>query len=146
VGQVFGKETLTEELLNRYGAMKPFEVAEGVVLLCFCWMVTVSFVFQVKIMLGLSLVVTLLTLSKLVLKLRVIWQDSIRGAGPTYEIDLLEDFLLPCGLLLGAALMILRSNFELASSEYLIAVYEAVCIFLHWRRIGKYFSPLTRYA
>jgi hypothetical protein len=59
-------------------------VGEGIVLLLFCWMVSVSFVFQVKILLELSLVVTLLTLVKLALKLRVIWVDSQKDAERTY--------------------------------------------------------------
>ena len=109
-------------------------------------MVSVSFVFQVKILLELSLVVTLLTIFKLVIKLRVIWMDSQKEAEKTYEIDLMEDFLLPCGLVAAAVMMLLRSHLEWMLLEYLVAVYESVMVFLHWRRIGKYFSALTRYA
>jgi hypothetical protein len=82
----------------------------------------------------------------LALNLRVIWVDSQKDAESTYEIDFMEDFLLPCGLLAAAGLMMLRSHYEWEVFEYFIAVYEAVVVFLHWRRIGKYFSPLTRYA
>lgn len=74
-------------------------------------MVSVSFVFQIKIMLELSLVVSLLTLCKLALKLRVICVESQKDAKRTYEIDLMEDFLLPCGLLAAAGLMIIRSRY-----------------------------------
>lgn len=109
-------------------------------------MVSVSFVFQVNIILEVSLIVSILTLCKLGLKLRVIWIDSQKDTDKTYEIDIMEDFLLPCGLVGAAGLMILRVNFKMAIFEELLAIYEAVVVFLHWRRIGKYFSPLTRYA
>lgn len=112
----------------------------------FCWMVSVSFVFQVKIMLQLSLIVTILAVCKLGFKLRVIWVDSQKEAEKTYEIDVMEDFLLPCGLVAAAGFMVLRAHFELEVFEDLLAIYEAVVVYLHWRRIGKYFSPLTRYA
>lgn len=93
------------------------------------------------------MMVTVLTICKLGFKFRVIWEDTGKDEKErTYEIDLFEDFLLPCGLLLAAALMIVRINFHLASAEYLIGVYVGVCVFLHWRRIGKYFSSLTHYA
>jgi hypothetical protein len=42
--------------------------------------------------------------------------------------------------------MVVRGHFALDFSEYLMAVYELVCVCLYWRRIGKFFSPLTRYA
>lgn len=42
--------------------------------------------------------------------------------------------------------MILREYTEPGFGDYLIGIYEAICVFLHWRRIGKYFSFLTQYA
>ena len=95
----------------------------------------------------LSFLLLAFTIFKMLMKAKIIYDDLDKNdENNTYEIDLLEDIVLPLMLLTAAIFMILRELTETGFGDYLIGMFEIICVFLHWRRIGKYFSYLTQYA
>lgn len=83
----------------------------------------------------------------MLMKGKIIYDDYEKDEETnTYEIDCFEDVVLPVMLLTASIFMILREHTEAGFGDYLIGIYEVICVFLHWRRIGKYFSYLTQYA
>lgn len=142
--ELFRKETLSEEIFNRYQSVHIFYVLQGILIVLFSWIVTISLVFQEKVLTEVLALVAAVCLWDLAVKGKIAWNE--REETNIYEISWSEDFLSPLMLLLAALLMIVRNSLNAQGLDYFVIPFEIISIYWQWQKIGTYFDFLKLYA
>ena len=89
--EAVGGETLSEEITERWMWLKGLEVLEGLLVIVFCWVASISLVFRITILVEVPILVAVFAFVKLVLKGIVAYRD--RDQDNPYDINLWSDFI-----------------------------------------------------